>query len=196
MLSTTQVECRVNPIPPSKWKAEWATILGGLPGDSLKGKYYPYNVMGTIAYQKDLFSHFMKYWVASKTALHLTVRAQEMIILRMAVLNDCDYVWGHHVPVALEGGLSRMEINSLLYDIKASDWSSREFILLSIVDEMYLSKKLTNESWERAKQFFDEHQILDIITIISQYVYFSLVNNVFQVELEEAIEPIPSTIGS
>lgn len=191
MLSTTQKTCRVKPIPPSQWKEEWTAIIGGLPGDSLKGKYYPYNVMGTIAYQNDLFSHFMKYWVASKTALHLTVRAQELIILRMAVLNDCDYVWGHHVPVALEGGLARTEINRILDDIDHSDWNPEEYVMLSMVDEMYLSKKLSNESWQKANHFFDAHQIMDIITVISQYVYFSLVNNVFQVELEAGIEALP-----
>lgn len=191
MTTTTQVARRVTPIPISEWNPAWTTILGGLPGDSLKGKYYPYNVMGTIAYQSDLFAHFMKYWVASKKALHLTVREQEMIILRMAVLNDCDYVWGHHVPVALEGGLTRAEIDCIPDEIAISDWTEREYVLLSIVDEMYQTKKLANESWQTAKTFFDEHQLLDIIMVISQYVYFSLVNNVFQVELEAAIEPLP-----
>ncbi len=49
---------------------------------------------------------FLEYWVTSKSEMGFSVREQELIILRMGVLYQYDYVWMHHVPVDREFGVS------------------------------------------------------------------------------------------
>jgi len=52
---------------------------------------------------------FLDYWVTSKSKMGLTVREQELVILRMAVLYRSEYVWKHHVKVGREFGINDTE---------------------------------------------------------------------------------------
>jgi hypothetical protein len=70
--------------------------LARIPGDGLKGEGFPRNVLGIIVHTSDTFGPFMNYWVACKLNMGLSVREQEVVILRMVVLSTNDYVWKHH----------------------------------------------------------------------------------------------------
>ena len=100
---------KVNPKDVDSMRPEWLEILQRIPGDGLKGKYAPRNVLGMLMYNPDTLGPFLDYWVTSKQKMGLTVREQELVILRMALHYDCNYVWKHHVPVALEFGINQTE---------------------------------------------------------------------------------------
>ncbi len=183
---------RITPLPSAEMRKDWLDTLDKLPGNGLKGKHAPVNVLGTLMKHTDLIGHYLEYWVSAKNVAELNARAQELIILRIAIHYDCDYVWGHHIPPALESGLSRGEIELIPFDINAADWSSYDQVLLKATDELILNRAIKDGTWGELSTYLSEHECLDFIHLVTQYVFFSSVNNTFQVELESGIERIPA----
>lgn len=155
-----------------------------LPGTALEGKNAPVNVFGQLMTSPDVSNLFIPYWAASKTALALSVREQELIILRSAFLFQCDYVWGHHVPVIKEAGATDEEITRVTQPIATAGWSEKEAALLMMTDQLFSHANITNELWDEIKRHYSDAQLVDIIMVCSQYLLFNSVNNVFGLQLE------------
>ena len=182
---------RVPPKPMSEMRDEWVKIIERLPGAGLKGLYTPVNVFGTLMYNPETMASFLDYWVTSKLKMGLSGREQELIILRMGFLFNCNYVWKHHVPPAKEFGVNDTEIEAVKTKSLPSVFSARENALLMLTDEMVNHRTIRNEAWTKYSGELKSSEILDLVSIVSQYVFFALLNNSFQIEIEEPLKTIP-----
>ncbi|HNS18275.1 MAG TPA: carboxymuconolactone decarboxylase family protein [Bacteroidales bacterium] len=181
---------RLVPLDTATMSSPCQEILKRLPGDALKGGYAPVNVLGTLMYNPDILEQFLDYWVTSKLRMGLTVREQELVILRMAVHYRCNYVWKHHIPVALEFGVTE----GLLEAVKAfplpSGFSAREEALLNLTDELMTERDIRDEVFVKYRNQLRDSELVDLISLVSQYVLFSLVNNALRVQVEPSLEGI------
>ena len=160
--------------------------LERIPGDGLKGPGFPHQVLGQLLHSPELLGPFLEWWVSAKSTMALSVREQELVILRMACLYASDYVWKHHVPVGREFGISAAElaaIRSSTYD----GFGERERALLELSDEMVNRRTVSAAAWAQYGRSLPARDLLDLIALISQYVLFALTNNVLQVPLEPAL---------
>ncbi len=182
---------RLVPLDTENMTPRCKEILRRLPGDSLKGKYAPVNVLGTLMYNPDTLEPFLDYWVTSKLKTGLTVREQELVILRMGVHYRCNYIWKHHVTVALEFGV----MDDLLAAVKEFPlppvFSAREDALLKLTDELVTERDIRDEVFEKHRSQLRDAELIDLISLVSQYVFFSLANNALRVEIEPAFGEIP-----
>lgn len=182
---------RLKPLPREKLSSEFGDLFKDLPNLSLNKEDSPVNVFGVVVQNPELAKYFIPYWVKSKTLLHLTVREQELIILRMAWLYKCDYVWGHHDPI-MRKEMDEKKILQIPLGEKG-DWDEKDKALLRATDSLVKKANLTKRDWSRLKKHYNEVQILDIITVVSQYVFFAAVNNTFGVKLEtDALPRLPT----
>jgi 4-carboxymuconolactone decarboxylase len=183
---------RVSPEPVESMRADWLATLARIPGDGLKGDGFPRNVLGTIMHNPDTVGTFLEYWVTCKERMSLSVREQEIVILRMAVLYASDYVWKHHVPVGREFGIDETEFSA----IRAGDIdgfaSAREQALFALVDELVEQRTIRREVWARHATTLATIDIVDLVALVSQYVLFALMNNAFQVAIEPTLAEVPS----
>ena len=170
-------------------------ILRRLPGDSLKGKYAPVNVIGTLMYNPDTLETFLDYWITSKLKMGLTVREQELVILRMAVHHRCNYVWKHHVPVAVEFGVTDDLLDAVKEFPLPSVFNTREEALLQLTDELMTERDIRDEVFETYHSQLRDSELIDLISLVSQYVFFSLANNALRVEIEPALGEISGITG-
>ncbi|MFM1805578.1 MAG: hypothetical protein RL136_2457 [Planctomycetota bacterium] len=199
--STHQLEhpnephARIAPIPSTEFHADWLATLARIPGDGLKGAGFPRNVLGTIAHDPETFGPFLEYWVSCKSRFSLTVREQELVILRMACLYGSNYVWKHHVPVAREFGISEAEIAAVHAGDGDAFGSDREQALLALTDELVEKRTIRRAAWDAHARHLDGRDLVDLIALVSQYVLFALMNNAFEVEVEPALADIPSLGG-
>jgi alkylhydroperoxidase family enzyme len=122
----------------------------------------------------------------------LSVREQELVILRMAVLYGSDYVWRHHVPVGREFGVSEDEIDAIESGKSAVFDSARERALLALVDELVESRTIRPPVWQAHATALDSSTLVDLVSLVAQYVYFALMNNAFQVEIESPLSHVRS----
>ena len=169
--------------------------LERLPADSFKNKYAPLNVIGTIA-KSEVAASFLDHWVSSKKLASLTNREQELIILRQAVHYRSNYVWKHHVIIGSEFGISGAEIEALQQiPFKSPEsFSDRDTGLIAFTDDFTMKRTVSNETWQQYSSFFKEGEIIEIILVVSHYVFFSLTNNSLCVEIEPALDDLPGLI--
>jgi 4-carboxymuconolactone decarboxylase len=171
-------------------REEWLEILGRIPGDGLKGEGFPHNVLGVIMHNADTFGPFMDYWVTCKLKMGLSVREQELVILRMGYLYRSNYVWKHHVPVGREFGVTDPELNALRQG-QTEGFVSREASLLALTDEIVNQRTIRADAWKDHKQNLSDRDLVDLVHLISQYVLFAVMNNAMQVQVEAALDDVP-----
>lgn len=182
---------RIQPLPMSQMQESWLKTLEKLPGAGLKGLYSPVNVFGTLQHNPDTYGSFLEYWVTSKLEMGLTPREQELVILRMGYHYKCNYVWKHHVPVGKEFGITDAELDAVKTTPLPSLFSQRESALLHLTDEMVESRNVSDETWNKWSKELKDSEKIDLISLVSQYVFFALLNNVIQVEVEQPLVAIP-----
>ena len=133
---------------------------------------------------------FLRYWSAAKTQLTLSFREQELVILRLAVLHRCDYIWRHHVPVAAEYGVTAVERAALRAGPAPGDFPPRETALLALTTVFQRAGAVEDAGWARAAADLTAADIVGLIHLVAQYQVFALVNNVLRVPLEPALRPL------
>lgn len=189
--TTPEKAPRIQPLPMDQMQESWLKTLERLPGAGLKGKYSPVNVFGTLQHNPDTYGSFLEYWVTSKLKMGLTPREQELVILRMGYHYNCNYVWKHHVPVGKEFGITDAELEAVKSTPLPALFSPRESALLHLTDEMVEHRNVSDESWNKWSKELKDSEKIDLISLVSQYVFFALLNNVIQVEVEAPLGSIP-----
>jgi len=182
-------EPRLPTLSSDQMRPEWLATLGRIPGEGLKGAGFPHHVLGQLMHSPDLLGPFLEWWVSAKSAMALSVREQELVILRMGCLYASDYVWKHHVPVALEFAISAEEIQALR-EGRFTGFPPRERALLELAEAMVEQRWVSRELWERQGQLLAPREVVDLITLVAQYVLFALTNNVLQVQVEAPLQAV------
>ena len=189
-LHPNEASPRLTPLASSALSAAMLSTLERIPGDGLKGSGFPHHVLGQLLHSPDLLEPFLEWWVSAKSAMALSVREQELVILRMGCLYASDYVWKHHVPVAREFGIDATELAALRNGTYAS-FTPQERALLVLTDEMVERRTVSAATWAQHGRQLQPQMVVDLIALMAQYVLFALTNNVLQVPLESTLAGEP-----
>lgn len=189
-----EAEPRIAPLPTDGLRPEWVEILGRLPGTGLKGDAFPRNVLGVLMYNQETLGPFLDYWVTSKAKLGLSVREQELVILRMGVLYRSEYVWKHHVRVGREFGIGDAELDAVRHGAYTA-LAERERAFLELTDAFVNDRSLPPELWKRTRGVLSSRDFVDLISLVSQYVLWALTNVCMQVQLEPGVADLPGIEG-
>jgi len=184
-------ESRIIPLSTTDLSPECLKILERLPGKGLQGEGFPYNLLGILMYNPDTLETFLDYWVTSKAKMGLSVREQELVILRMAVLYRSEYVWKHHVKVGREFGVNDTELDAIRQGSFAAFSAVRERAFLELTDAFMNERSLPPELWNQTKDVLEARDYVDLISLVSQYVLFALNNVCLQVQLEPGVADLP-----
>lgn len=187
----TETTPRVEPRPMDEMRADWLRTLARIPGAGLKGDGFPRNVLGVIMQNTETFGPFLEYWVTCKLAMGLSVREQELVILRMAVLYGSQYVWKHHAPLGVEFGMREADFDAVRAGRYEGTFAPREHALLALTDELVEARTIRRELWDRFSGALSERDLVDLVHLVSQYVLFALMNNAMQVQVESALDDVP-----
>lgn len=186
---------RIVPLSTDDLRPEWVEILGRLPGQGLKGEGFPRNCLGILMHNQETLGPFLDYWVTSKSKMGLTVREQELVILRMAVLYRSEYVWKHHVKVGREFGIDETELDAIRQGSYTALGAQRERALLALTDAFVNDRALSPELWDSTKRVLGSRDFVDLISLVSQYVLFALTNVCMQVPVEPGVAELPGIEG-
>jgi 4-carboxymuconolactone decarboxylase len=195
MTFPNEPEPRIAPLTTDDLRPEWAEILGRLPGKGLQGEGFPRNVLGVLMLNQETLGPFLDYWVTSKSEMGLAVREQELVILRMAVLYRSEYVWKHHLKVGREFGIDDAELDAIRQGSYAAFKVDRERAFLELTDAFVNDRSLPPELWNRTRGVLAPRDFVDLISLVSQYVFFALANVCLQVQLEPGVAGLPGIEG-
>ena len=195
MTFPNEPKSRIAPLSTDNLSPECLKILERLPGKGLQGEGFPYNLLGILMYNPDTLETFLDYWVTSKAKMGLSVREQELVILRMAVLYRSEYVWKHHVKVGREFGVNDKELDAIRDGSYAAFSAARERAFLELTDAFMNDRYLSQKLWNQTKDVLGARDFVDLVSLVSQYVLFALNNVCMQVQVEPGVANLPGIEG-
>jgi 4-carboxymuconolactone decarboxylase len=115
-------------------------------------------------------------------------RMREVIILRVAHLQDSPYELGQHVVLARDAGLTEQQLNAICDagDRDEAGFSPIERAALDVVTELCTTHHLSDESFAAAQAVFGDEAFTELLMLISCYYGLALVLNAADLDLDTA----------
>ena len=155
----------------------------------------PLNVHKLLAKHPRLLAAWWNFRNYSVEGGDLGRRCGELVILRVASYLKSWYEWSSHVDRSLKCGLKLSEIKNVNKELDESDWSKKEFLLLSAVDQLIAKKRLDNNFYRDLRSYFTDKQIMDIVAIHGMYIILGCMINIWGLTLEDDIaQRLPESI--
>lgn len=132
----------------------------------------PYNpllrspVLGQRLY--DLF-----YYLRWQTSV--PTRLNEFAILVISRQWRSQVEWFAHAPLAAKAGLKPEIIAELKANKRPSGMAEDEAIVYDFITELTATKKISDETYARAKKVFSDQQIVDLTAVAGNYVMVAMV---------------------
>ena len=115
-------------------------------------------------------------------------RMRELIILRVAHLQNSPYELSQHVPLARSAGLTDEQIDAVLgaADPDEAGLGDTERAVLDVVTELCTTHRLSDKSFAAAHGVFGDEALTELLMIISCYYGLALVLNAADLEVDVA----------
>mgnify|MGYP001387428795 FL=1 len=156
----------------------------------------PLNVHKLLAKHPNLLKAWWNFRNYSVEGGNLGRRQGELVILRVAFYLKSWYEWASHVDRSLKVGISLQEIQNVNKPLDPNDWSDKEFLLLSAVDQLIENKRLSKAQYRKLSSHFSEQQIMDLIAIHGMYLILGCMINIWGLPLDDDIqERLPPSVN-
>jgi 4-carboxymuconolactone decarboxylase len=151
----------------------------------------PYNPMlrSPVLGQRlfDLF-HYLR-WETS-----VPMRLNEFAILIIARQWRSQVEWYAHAPIAAKAGLSPDIIAELKTGKRPSSMAEDEAAAYDFVTELTTTRKVSDETYARAKKVFNDQQIVDLTAVAGNYVMVAMLLAMAEETVPPGKEP-PFKVG-
>jgi 4-carboxymuconolactone decarboxylase len=131
----------------------------------------PYNPMmrSPVLGQRlfDLF-HYLRWETSVPTRLN------EFAILIIGRQWRSQVEWYAHAPLAQKAGLAPEIIAELKANKRPSNMAEDEATVYDFVNELTTTKKVSDETYARAKKIFNDQQIVDLTAVAGNYVMVAM----------------------
>ena len=144
----------------------------------------PLNVHRALAGRPEMLA---AWWSFRNFVVHdssLDARAKEIVILRVAHRAEGDYEWRHHVPLAIEAGVSEAEVAAIAAGPDAAALSDAARALLVAVDQCFDSHGLDEAAIDALTSHFGANAVYDVLATVGMYNLMALMTNSFQVPMD------------
>jgi len=113
---------------------------------------------------------------------NLDDRVRELVIMRVAALTGCTYVWSvHQVQYAGPAGVTPSEVEALREWRKADVFGARECALLAYVDAMTQDVAVPDAVFDELRGHFNERAIVELTVLIAAYNMHTRVLSAFDI---------------
>ena len=146
------------------------------------------NALGTFAQHPELARAYNTFNGHVLFASHLSPRQRELLVLRVAVLRNCEYERLQHEVLALDAGLESDEIERVAVGPHAAGWSASDAALLQAVDELIVAGVIGDETWATLAADFDTEQLMDLVFTIGAYEILAFAFRSFGVEVDDDLK--------
>lgn len=123
-----------------------------------------------LMHEPGLASAWFDFNNAVRFQTDLGDRERELVILRVAALTGCDYVWKvHEAQYAAPAGVTSREVAALRGSLAPGVFGERERALLDYVDAMTRDVAVPDSTFERLRAYFSERETVDATVLIAAY---------------------------
>lgn len=97
-------------------------------------------------------------------------RVRELVIMRVAVLTGCDYVFSvHQALYAKPAGVAPEQVDALRDWRKSSLFTGRDTALLAYVDAMTRDVDVPDAAFEGMRRHFGDREVVEVTVLIAAY---------------------------
>lgn len=114
----------------------------------------------------------------------LSPKLRELAILRVGCLCASEYEFTQHVPMALEAGVTRQQIDAVSGWGSSTEFDDQERAVLRYADEVARDIKAADDTFDALRGFLSEHAVVELTTAIGYYCMVCRILVALQVELE------------
>jgi alkylhydroperoxidase family enzyme len=114
-------------------------------------------------------------------------RDRELLVLRAAWLARSDYVWGNHVLVARDVGISDDEIAAICVGPTDGSWTPHDAALVRAADELVTTCTLSDQAWADVSSWYGDKEMVELIILVGHYVMFSYLLNSIRIQREHGV---------
>jgi 4-carboxymuconolactone decarboxylase len=111
-------------------------------------------------------------------------RMREVVILRVAHLQQSRYELGQHVGLARAAGLTEQEITAIVHTDDLDGFSATERTALAVTTELCTSHRLRDATFTAAQAVFGDEALTELLMIISCYYGLALVLNAADLDVD------------
>jgi 4-carboxymuconolactone decarboxylase len=174
---------RITPLPVDEWDEDLPAMTGP------DGRVL--NIFGTLARHPKLLKRWLVFGTHVLAKSTLSARDRELLILRTGWRCRSPYEWGQHVVIARSAGLNDEEIARVAAGPDDPAWAPFDAFLVRAADELHDDACLTDETYRRLAERYDEQQMLDLVFTVGQYHLVSMAVNTFGVERDDGVTGVP-----
>lgn len=152
----------------------------------------PLTLFTTLARDERLFRKFFQGSLLDHG--HLTMRQREIVIDRTTARCGSEYEWGIHITLfGARANLTEEQVRSLAVGFPSDlCWGEEERVLIQLCDELHEQVGVTDETWRRLRERFDDEAILELLMLAGFYRTVSYLTNVLQLPLEPHVRRFPN----
>lgn len=111
-------------------------------------------------------------------------RTRELVILRVARLQNSRYELSRHIEIARGAGLTERQISAIVETDDFDEFAGNERVLLDVVSELCTTRRLSDESFARAHTIFGDEGVTELLMLVSSHYGLALVLNAVDVEVD------------
>lgn len=97
----------------------------------------------------------------------------ELVVLRVAVLNDAEFEWVAHEPVGRRAGLTEEQLAALRTPDPSAAFTGRQALALRATDASTRDVVIGDELFAELRSAFDERELVELLVTIGGYAMVS-----------------------
>ena len=146
------------------------------------------NVHKMVAHSDASIREFIRLGNKLLTKPHLEPRFRELAILLIAQMHGATYEWAHHVPIALQAGVSREQVKEIGDWGASSQFSREEKTVLKYTEEVARDSQPKDETFDAASRFLDQPSLVELTLSIGYWCMVAKFLRTFQVDVEDSFK--------
>ena len=136
-----------------------------------------------------------KFWAFAGHFLRnntIPARDRELLTLRTAWLSRGQYIWAsHHDSYATKAGLTADEVSRVTKGPDAEGWSRLDSALLRSVDELHISRFISDATWKALGERYTDRQRLEVVLTVAAYTSLAMYFNSTGGQMEQGQTGFP-----
>jgi len=108
-------------------------------------------------------------------------KLRELAMCQVAAINDAQYEWAAHAPIALKEGATQAQLDALPDWAKSDAFDARERATLGLCDAMTKHVHVPSEVFAAARAALSERELVELVVTIAGYNCVSRVLEAFEI---------------
>jgi uncharacterized peroxidase-related enzyme len=142
------------------------------------------NLLKVMAHCPWIGRNFMRLGNSVLRGEELPARLRELAILCVGKLLQAEYEFTHHIPLALQAGVNKEQIDQLSNWASSRVFNREEQAVLRYAEELTENVTVSDNTFKELRNLFSERSIVELTAAISYYNMACRILVGLQIELE------------